>query len=78
METYLNLAQIVIAIALIVVIMLQTKGAALGGVFGRSDSAVYKTRRGIEKTIFNVTIGLSLVFFVLATLNVIVFAATPK
>ena len=70
MTTYLNLAQIIIAIALTVVIMLQTKGAALGSVFGKSDSAVYKTRRGIEKTIFNVTIGLSFVFFVLAMLNV--------
>jgi len=56
---------------MVVVIMLQTKGAALGGVFGRSDSAVYKTRRGIEKTIFNVTIGLAVVFFVIATLNAI-------
>ncbi len=72
MATYLNLAQIVIAVALTVVIMLQTKGAALGGVFGRSDSAVYKTRRGMEKTIFNVTIGLSVVFFVMAILNVMV------
>ena len=70
MATYLNLAQIVIAVALIAVIMLQTKGAALGGVFGRSDSAVYKTRRGVEKTIFNVTIGLSVVFFVMAVLHV--------
>jgi len=72
LATYLNLAQIVIAVALIAIIMLQTKGAALGGVFGRSDSAVYKTRRGVEKTIFNVTIGLSVVFFVMAVLNVMV------
>ena len=72
MATYLNLAQIVIAVALTAVIMLQTKGAALGGVFGQSDSAVYKTRRGVEKTIFNVTIGLSVVFFVMAVLNVMV------
>ena len=72
MATYLNLAQIVIAVALIAIIMLQTKGAALGGVFGQSDSAVYKTRRGVEKTIFNVTIGLSVVFFVMAVLNVMV------
>ena len=70
MATYLDLAQIVIAVALTAVIMLQTKGAALGGVFGRSDSAVYKTRRGVEKTIFNVTIGLSVVFFVMAILHV--------
>ena len=70
MSTYLNLAQIIIAVSLIVVIMLQTKGAALGGVFGRSDSAVYKTRRGVEKTVFNVTIGLSVVFFVMAMVSV--------
>ena len=75
MATYLNLAQIVIAVALIAVIMLQTKGAALGGVFGRSDSAVYKTRRGVEKTIFNVTIGLSVVFFVMAILHVILVSS---
>ena len=74
MATYLNLAQVVVAVALTVVIMLQTKGAALGGVFGRSDSAVYKTRRGVEKTVFNVTIGLSLAFFVMAMLNVMVLA----
>ena len=70
MSTYLNLAQIIIASALIMVIMLQTKGAALGSVFGRSDSAVYKTRRGVEKTVFNATIGLSVVFFVMAMVSV--------
>jgi preprotein translocase subunit SecG len=69
-STYLNLAQIIIAIALIAVIMLQTKGAALGSVFGRSDSAVYKTRRGVEKTVFNATIGLSVVFFIMAIVSV--------
>ena len=75
MSIYLNLAQIIIAIALIVLIMLQTKGAALGGVFGQSDSAVYKTRRGLERTVFNVTIGLSVLFFVMAVVNVMVVGA---
>jgi preprotein translocase subunit SecG len=69
-STYLNLAQIIVAIALTVLIMLQTKGAALGSVFGRSDSAVYKTRRGVEKTVFNATIGLSVVFFIMAMVTV--------
>jgi len=69
-STYLNLAQIIVAIALTVLIMLQTKGAALGSVFGRSDSAVYKTRRGVEKTVFNATIGLSVVFFFMAMVTV--------
>ncbi len=70
MSVYLNLAQIIIAIALIVVIVLQTRGAALGGVFGGSSSAIQPQRRGIQKTIFNVTIGLSALFFILALLNV--------
>ncbi len=71
MSTFLNLAQIVISIALIVLILLQTKGSALGGVFGGSDTTIYTTRRGLEKTVFNTTIGLSVVFFLLALLNVI-------
>lgn len=70
MAIYLNLAQIVIAIALTVMIMLQTKGAKLGGIFGGTDSAVYQKRHGLQKTVFNVTIVLSVVFFVLAMLNV--------
>ena len=76
MEIFLNLAQIVVAVALIVLILLQTKGSALGGVFGGSDSSIYRTRRGLEKTVFNATIGLSVVFFLLALLNVI--AASPS
>jgi preprotein translocase subunit SecG len=75
LATYLNLAQIVIAVALTTVIMLQTKGAALGGVFGGSDSAVYKTRRGVEKTIFNVTIGLAVLFFIVAILHVMLLSS---
>ena len=76
MEVYLNLAQIIIAIALIVMISLQTKGAKLGGVFGGTGGAVYQKRHGLQKTVFNVTIGLSVVFFVLAMLNVM--AASGK
>ncbi len=75
MSTYLNIAQIIVSVALIALVILQTKGSALGGVFGGSDSSIYKTRRGLEKTVFNVTIGLSVVFFLLALLNVI--AAQP-
>ncbi len=75
MSTYLNLAQIVVSIALIALILLQTKGAALGGMFGGTDSSIHKTRRGLEKTVFNVTIGISVLFFLMALLNAI--AAKP-
>ena len=72
MGVYLNIAQLIISTALVAVILLQTKGGGMGGVFGGSETAVYKTRRGVERTIFNITIGLSIAFFVITILNVIV------
>ena len=72
MEVYLNIAQIIVSAALVVVILLQTKGGGMGGVFGGTETAVYKTRRGVERTVFNITIGLSIAFFVITILNVIV------
>ena len=72
MEVYLNIVQIIISIALVAVILLQVRSGGLGGVFGGTESAVYKTRRGVERTLFNITIGLSVAFFVVTILNVII------
>jgi preprotein translocase subunit SecG len=72
MGVYLNIAQIIISVALIVIILVQVRSGGMGGVFGGTETAVYKTRRGIERTLFNVTIGLSIAFFVITILNVIV------
>ncbi len=72
MKVYLNVAQIIISVALTAVILLQTKGGGMGGMFGGTETAVYKTRRGVERTIFNITIGISIAFFVITVLNVIV------
>ena len=65
MQLYFNIIQIVLALALIMVIMLQVRGGGLGGIFGQADT-VFRTRRGIEKTLFHVTIGLSIAFFLSA------------
>ena len=70
MLTYLYVIEIVISVALIAAVLLQTKGSGLGGIFG-GQSTVFKSRRGVEKTLFNVTIGLSVAFFVFATIIVI-------
>ena len=70
MTTYLYIAQIIVSAALIAAILLQTKGGAIGGLFGAEPGA-YRTRRGVEKTLFNITIGLAVVFFVLAIITVI-------
>jgi len=69
MPTYLVIAQILVAIALIVVVTLQVKGGGLGGIFGQPDS-VYRTRRGVEKTLFQMTIALAVLFTILSILVV--------
>jgi preprotein translocase subunit SecG len=67
---YINLVQIVVSIALIAVILVQAKGSGLGGIFG-GDSSIYKTRRGVEKTIFQATIALAVVFFAISVVSVL-------
>ncbi len=74
MPTYLILAQIVIALALIAVLTLQVKGGGLGGIFGQADG-VYRTRRGVEKTLFQVTIVLAVIFVALSIVIVRVSAS---
>ena len=70
METYLYIAQIIVAVALIVVSLLQVKGGGLGGIFGQADT-VYRTKRGLEKTLFQFTIVLVVIFVVLAIVSFI-------
>jgi preprotein translocase subunit SecG len=71
-ETYLDIALIITSIALILSVILQSKGAGLGGFTGSDTGGVFTQRRGIEKTLFRVTIGLSVLFFLLAIITVIV------
>ena len=72
MEIYFNIAQIIISVALTAIILLQTKGGGMGGLFGGTDTSIHKTRRGLERTLFNITVGLSVAFFAIILLNVIV------
>ncbi len=71
MEAYLNIALIITSIALIASVVLQSKGAGLGGLTGADTGGIFTARRGVEKLLFRVTIGLSVLFFLLAILTVI-------
>ena len=71
-EVAVNVALIIISIALIVSVILQSKGAGLGGLTGADTGGIFTARRGIEKTLFWVTIGLSVLFFAMAIATVIV------
>ena len=65
MEIYLDIALIITSIALILSVILQSKGAGLGGLTGADTGGFFTARRGIEKTLFRVTVGLSILFFIL-------------
>lgn len=67
MPTYLVVAQILIAIALIVTVLFQLRGGGIGGIFGQADS-VYRTRRGIESTLLKLTIVLAILLSIFAVL----------
>jgi preprotein translocase subunit SecG len=75
LKTYIDIALIITSIALIAGVVLQSKGAGLGGLTGMDTGGIFAARRGLEKTLFRVTIILSVLFFVLATLSVL--AWTP-
>ena len=69
MKLYLNIAQIVISIAVLMVILLQVRGGGLGGIFGNQE-AVFRTRRGIEKTLCRFTIVMIVILIVVSMLSV--------
>ena len=65
MVTYLNIALIIISVLLILSVILQSKGAGLGGLTGADTGSIFTARRGVERTLFWVTIILSVIFFAL-------------
>ncbi|MBT3670641.1 MAG: preprotein translocase subunit SecG [Chloroflexi bacterium] len=72
MEKFLDIALIIVSVTLVVSVILQSKGGGLGGLTGADTGGVFSARRGIEKTLFRATIILSVIFFVLAIITVII------
>ena len=68
MTTYLYIAQMIVAVALIALALLQVRGGGLGGIFGQADT-VYRTKRGVEKTLFQLTIALIIIFIGLSIVS---------
>jgi preprotein translocase subunit SecG len=71
-EIYLDIALIITSIALIVSVILQSRGAGLGSLSGGDAGSIFTARRGVERTLFRVTIALSVIFFLLAFATVLV------
>lgn len=71
MAIYLAISEIIVSILLIISILLQQRGTALGSAFGGDSGGFYSTRRGIQKKLFIVTIILGVLFIVLAIANLL-------
>lgn len=70
MVTALHIVQMIISVAMIVLIVMQAKGSGLGSLFGGEAGTITKTRRGLEKTLFQITVGLSIAFITIAIITV--------
>ncbi|OQA36802.1 MAG: preprotein translocase subunit SecG [Parcubacteria group bacterium ADurb.Bin326] len=66
----LDIIQLVSAVLLVVVVLLQNRGTGLGAAFG-GEGNVYRTKRGLEKTLSIATIILAVVFLATALINVL-------
>ena len=73
MHNIIQIAQIVISVLLIISILLQNRGTGLGGAFG-GEANVYRSKRGIEKFLFNATVVLGVLFIVLSILSLFYFS----
>jgi preprotein translocase subunit SecG len=73
MKDYLDTALIIISVLLILSVILQSKGAGLGGLTGADTGSVFTARRGVERTLFRLTIVLSFFFFALVLTLVLFF-----
>lgn len=68
----MNVLQVVVSVTLIVVILLQVKGSGFGAALGgMSGGGVYRTKRGLEKTLFQATIVLAIGFIFVSFLSVL-------
>ena len=65
MDTFLDISLIIISVLLILSVIIQSKGAGLGGLTGADTGSIFTARRGIERTLFWITIVLSVIFFAL-------------
>ena len=69
-KDYINIAQILVAIVLTLVILLQAKGSGVGTALGGGTSGSFRTRRGVEKTLFQLTIVIAVVFLAVSAWGV--------
>ncbi|MDX2160516.1 MAG: preprotein translocase subunit SecG [bacterium] len=72
MDRALQIVSALIGVVLVVIILMQVKGSGLGDLLGGGEmGGITRTRRGLEKTLFQLTIGLSIAFLSICILSVV-------
>lgn len=71
-STILNIVQLIVSMLLIGLVLLQVRGSGLGRTFGSDSGSIKRTRRGLERTIFQFTIVTAVAFVVVSVLNALV------
>lgn len=71
LDTILNIVQTILVVILVTAILLQARGTGLGGAFG-GEGNVYRTKRGVEKKLFHLTIAVAILFFGVALSNALI------
>ncbi len=69
MRIAMDLAQVVLALTLITLVLLQGKGNSASAFFNREAATTYRTRRGVERTLLQATIAIAVIFCVLSLIN---------
>jgi preprotein translocase subunit SecG len=72
MHLALNIAMIIVSVVMIALILLQTKGSSFSSAFGSDAGSINRTRRGVEKTLFQATIVVAAVYVVMAIASTLV------
>jgi protein translocase SecG subunit len=72
MRVYLNIVQVILSAALIVLVLFEVQSSGMGGVFGGSQTSLIRKRRGAELLLFRLTVGTSVLFFLTSIINVMV------
>lgn len=72
MHLALNIAMIIVSLVMIALIMLQTKGSSFSSAFGSDAGSINRTRRGVEKTLFQATIVVAAAYIVMAIASTLV------
>ncbi len=74
MQAVFQIATIIMSVLLVILILFQVKGDALGSILGgEGTGGIARTRRGLEKTLFQLTCGLAVAFLVICILSVVTY-----